>query len=83
MMIATKGEMMGNRVAQWWEHLPELVKAIVFASVATIITTILFSGFFTVVSQAGAGIYIVNKYTGSVTYCYGPTCQHAPLGSKQ
>jgi hypothetical protein len=75
--------MTNNRVAQWWGHLPETIKAVIFAGAAIIITTIMFSGFFTVVPQAAGGIYVVNKYTGSVTYCIATTCRESPLGGKQ
>jgi|HubBroStandDraft_6_1064221.scaffolds.fasta_scaffold04075_13 hypothetical protein len=45
--------MANNRVAQWWGHLPELAKAVIFAGAATITAAIVFSGFFTVVPAGG------------------------------
>jgi regulator of protease activity HflC (stomatin/prohibitin superfamily) len=75
--------MANNRVVQWWGHLPETIKAAIIAGVAIIIATIMVSGFFTVVPQAAGGIYVVNKYTGSVTYCVANTCMASPLGGNK
>ena len=75
--------MMNNRVAQWWGHLPALVKAAMFAGAAVIIAAIMFSGFFTTVPETAGGVYVVNRYTGSVTYCFGASCHPAFFGGKQ
>ncbi len=66
-----------NRVAQWWGNLADQTRAIIFAGVAVVIATVIFSGFFTVVPHAGGGIYVVNKYTGGVTYCATKLCVDA------
>lgn len=69
----TNAETSKYRVVQWWRNLSELLKAVVFAGVVLIFATIIFSGFY-VVAPAGGGVYVVNKYTGGVTYCAGMNC---------
>ena len=64
---------------KWWKDLSDPIRAIIFAGAAIIITTIIFSGFFIVVPQAAGGIYVINKYTGSVTFCVANTSKDAPL----
>lgn len=70
------------RVVQWWRNLSDLLRVVVFAGLAIIFATIIFSGFFAVVPQSAGGIYVVNKYTGSVTFCIANTCRDAPLGKQ-
>lgn len=53
------------------------MKAVMVAGAVVLVATILNAGFFTVVPLQGSGVYVVNKYTGSVTHCAGPACRDA------
>ena len=66
-----------NRLARWWANLSDSIRAVIFGGVAIVIATIVLSGFFTVVSSPDGGIYVVNKYTGGVTYCRVKICVNA------
>ena len=55
----------------------DLPKVVIIASATLLVATIASTGFFTVVAQPGGGIYIVNKYTGSVSFCANALCRDA------
>lgn len=52
-----------------------LMKVVLVACASAVATTVLFSGFYSVVPQPAGGAYVVNKYTGAVSYCLPSFCK--------
>lgn len=66
-----------QRIVAGWRSQSELQRIVFVAGAIIIIVTIVHSGFFAVVPLQGSGIYVVNKYTGGVSYCVGAVCRDA------
>jgi hypothetical protein len=64
----------GQVIAHGWGKMTELTKVTLVACTTVLLATTLFSGFYNVVPVPSGAIYVVNKYTGGVTFCPGSFC---------